>query len=240
MPATELREISRDLAQIEVRTAAIPTFTGYALVFNSRTAIGNPLSWGFYEEIDPAAATKTIAEGDQRFLVDHMSHMLVARKSAGDLRLTQDATGVLADADLDTELSYVRDLARNVEKRRITGMSFQFEVVRDAWSVEQVETSDGNTADVEVRRLLEIRMPEVSAVTFPAYTDTTAAIRAVSSRDDPDPLGRRASLFRKSEISSPGGSTGRSRQAAPGESTLHRPQLDLALGGWSARTGLVI
>jgi HK97 family phage prohead protease len=242
MTATELREISRDQSQFQVRAAdsATPVFTGYALVFNSRTAIGNPLSWGFYEEIDQAAATKTLAEGDQRFLVDHQSHMLVARKSAGDLRLTQDTNGVMVDADLDSELSYVRDLTRNVEKRRITGMSFQFEVVRDEWTVEQVETSDGNSADVEVRRLLEIRVPEVSAVTFPAYTETTAALRAVSMRDDPDPLGRRAALLSRDDSRRPGGSTGDRKTAAPGESTLHVSHADLLMGGFAARYGLTV
>lgn len=236
--STELRDLSATASRFELRadpTAA--TFGGYAVVFNSRTAIGNPLSWGFYEEIDPAAATKTLAEGDQRFLIDHDSAKLVARKSAGDLRLTQDASGVFADADLDMELSYVRDMARNIEKRRLTGMSFAFQVVRDQWDVEQVETNDGNTADVEVRRLLEIRISEVSAVTFPAYEETTAALRAVSTRDDPDPLGRRGKLL-KTELRQPGESTGGRKAAAPGESTLQVVHLDLALGGWAARTGL--
>jgi HK97 family phage prohead protease len=99
------------------------TFVGHAAVFDSRTSIGNPLGWGWYEEIAPGAFSKTIDESDARFLVDHDSRMLVARKSAGDLRLVEDSVGLSVDADLDEELSYVRDLARNLEKRRITGMS---------------------------------------------------------------------------------------------------------------------
>jgi hypothetical protein len=124
-----------------------------------------------------------------------------------------------------------------LEKRRITGMSFQFEVVRDDWQVEQVETRDGNTADVEVRTLLELRCAEVSAVTFPAYQETTAALRAVSLRDDPDPLGRRAELLERNDRR-PGGSTVGKGDTAPGESTLHVAHVDLVLGGWAARTGL--
>jgi HK97 family phage prohead protease len=198
-----------------------PVFTGHAAVFNVRTAIGNPLTWGFYEEVAPGAFTKTLSEGDARFLVDHDSALLVARESAGDLRLAQDKVGLAVDADLDTELSYVRDLVRNLEKRRITGMSFGFYVVKDAWTTETVSTSDGNEAEVEVRRILEVRLVEVSAVTFPAYEETDAALRAVQQRSDPDPLGRRAELLGQAEdTSEPADATREgSTTSRPGETT---------------------
>ncbi|MFF3857488.1 HK97 family phage prohead protease, partial [Micromonospora sp. NPDC002575] len=54
-------------------------FAGYAAVFNSRTAIGNPLRWGFYEEVAVGAFTKTISEGDARMLIDHDSYYVVSR-----------------------------------------------------------------------------------------------------------------------------------------------------------------
>ena len=191
-----------------------PTFTGHAAVFDTRTAIGNPLKWGFYEEIAPGAFTKTLQEGDARFLVDHDTALLVARESAGDLSLAQDKIGLAVEAELDTELSYVRDLVRNLEKRRITGMSFGFYVIRDEWQTESVETSDGQAADVEVRRILEVRLLEVSAVTFPAYEETDAALRALQRRDNPDPLGRRAKLLGTEEHEQ----TAR-EQTRPGETT---------------------
>lgn len=159
-------------------------FVGHAAVFNSRTAIGNPLSWGWYEEIDPGAFDKTLAEGDARFLVDHDSQLLVSRVSAGDLRLSTDSIGLAVDSDLDDEVSYIRDLTRNVEKRRITGMSFGFYVVRDAWSIIDVEVvgADGKTtqAEANLRRIEEVRLLEVSAVTFPAYDETDAGVRAMT------------------------------------------------------------
>ncbi|MGN8245243.1 HK97 family phage prohead protease [Cellulomonas soli] len=156
-------------------------FVGHAAVFNSRTAIGDPLRWGWYEEIEPGAFDKTLSEGDARFLVDHDSRLLVARKSAGDLRLSTDGTGLAVDADLDTELSYVRDLVRNLDKRRITGMSFGFYVVRDRWEELEVDVEiDGQTEQrtVWLRTIVEVRLLEVSAVTFPAYEDTDANVRA--------------------------------------------------------------
>lgn len=196
----------------------LPGFTGHAAVFDTRTAIGNPLTWGFYEEVAPGAFTKTLNEGDARFLVDHDTQLLVARVSAGDLRLAQDRIGLAVDADLDTELSYVKDLVRNLDKRRITGMSFGFYVVKDEWNIEQVETSDGQTADVEVRRITEVRLLEVSAVTFPAYEETDAALRALQTRSNPDPLGRRATLLR-AETHEPVAATREHDEPRPGETT---------------------
>lgn len=200
---------------------AAPVFTGHAAVFNTRTAIGNPLTWGFYEEVAPGAFTKTLSEGDARFLVDHDTGLLVARESAGDLRLSQDKIGLAVDADLDTELSYVRDLVRNLDKRRITGMSFGFYVVRDEWNTEMVSTSDGNEAEVEIRRILEVRLLEVSAVTFPAYEETDAALRALQQRSNPDPLGRRATLLGAETPHEPGESTREdsTSKTRPGETT---------------------
>lgn len=159
-------------------------FTGHAAVFDSRTTIGNPLKWGWFEEIDRSAFDKTLAEGDARFLIDHDTQLIVARVTAGDLRLRTDDVGLAVDADLDAELSYVRDLARNLEKRRITGMSFGFYVVRDEWTTIDVEVTDdqGNTTteSATLRRLTEVRLLEVSAVTFPAYEDTDAGLRKMA------------------------------------------------------------
>jgi HK97 family phage prohead protease len=161
-----------------------PVFTGHAAVFNSRTAIGNPLTWGFYEQVAPGAFTKTLSEGDARMLIDHDSSMVVSRVSADTLRLSQDAIGLATDSDLDPELSYVSDLVINLRNRNVTGMSFGFYTVTDQWDTETVSTSDGNEAEVEIRTLLEVRLLEVSAVTFPAYEETDAGLRALAYRNN--------------------------------------------------------
>lgn len=177
----EVRATPLESADFQIRAAAggAKTFDGHAAVFDSRTAIGNPASWGWYEEVDRGAFTKTLQEGDARFLVDHDTRLIVARVSAGDLRLSTDNIGLRVEADLDEGLSYVSDLVRNLEAKRITGMSFGFRVLRDEWSEEDVETSDGKTITINVRRLLEVQLWEVSAVTFPAYEETDAGLRAM-------------------------------------------------------------
>ena len=176
----ELR--TRDVAEcgLEVRATedGVRRFIGHAAVFASRTSIGNPLRWGWYEEVAEGAFTKTLQESDARFLIDHDSAKIVARVSAGDLRLSEDEHGLAVDADLDEELSYVPDLVRNLDKKRITGMSFGFEVLKDDWSTVQVETKDGDSVDAELRVIREVRLHEVSAVTFPAYEETDAGLRS--------------------------------------------------------------
>ncbi|MFE9923277.1 HK97 family phage prohead protease [Streptomyces sp. NPDC005774] len=156
-------------------------FNGYASVFNSRTSIGNPLRWGFYEEVAPGAFAKTVSEGDPRMLIDHDTYYVVSRVSAGSLELAEDTKGLAVDSALDTGLSYVNDLKANVRNRNITGMSFGFQVVKDDWQLIDVETKDGDKVQAELRILREVRLFEVSAVTFPAYDDTEAGLRAVAT-----------------------------------------------------------
>lgn len=188
---TEQRDLALDAAGARLIRRATgadeptspPTFVGHAAVFDSRTTIGDPLRWGWYESIARSAFDKTLSEGDARFLIDHASQLLVARKSAGDLRLSTDAVGLAVEAELDQELSYVRDLTRNLDAGRITGMSFGFWVVRDTWTTETVTVElDGEERDfeVDVRVIDEVRLLEVSAVTFPAYEDTDAGVRSMA------------------------------------------------------------
>lgn len=242
LPDVERRETPITATDFTLRAAATesadPVFSGHAAVFNKRTAIGNPLTWGFYEEVADGAFTKTLKEGDARFLVDHDTSLLVARISAGDLRLSEDDEGLATEADLDQEVSYVRDLTRNVEKRRITGMSFGFRVVKDDWTTEEVETSDGNSAEVEVRTIREVELFEVSAVTFPAYEETDAALRAIRSRSNPDPLGRRGRLLERSEDThrEPADATRADTDGEPAASTrLTVARADLDLQALAAR-----
>ncbi|WP_205801449.1 HK97 family phage prohead protease [Micromonospora thermarum] len=200
----ELRTLAMDQAGVQLRAAddGGSRFGGLAAVYGVRAAIGNPRTWGFFEEFASGAAARTLAEFDQRMLIDHDTYYLVSRVSAGDLVLTETDRGIEVDSGLDEELSYVRDLRRNVEKRRITGMSIGFWVAPGGseWTEIEVEEprADGKvevyTADLRIIR--DIDLIEVSAVTFPAYADTEAALRqvvpALLSRGDYDAIERRA------------------------------------------------
>lgn len=202
----ERRSLALDDASVDITDAtgeaAIGrTFIGYSSVFGKRTAIGNPMKGGFLEEISPGAYTKTIDEADQRFLLDHNPFYVVARRSAGSLHQTQDHYGLLVRANLDYNLSYVNDLAANVRNGNLTGMSVGFRVPegKDEWTNTMLDTRNGQV-EVELRTIKEIALIENSAVTFPAYTDTTASLRhslvpALLQRRDSEAI-RRAATYR--------------------------------------------
>lgn len=244
LPTTERRRLTLAASDFHLRAAADdspPAFQGYASKFNERTAIGNPLTWGFFEQVAPGAFTKTLSEGDQRFLVDHDTAMVVARSSAGTLRLAQDGVGLVTDADLDPNLSYVNDLIANLRNGNITGMSFGFEVLKDQWETVNVDTvgDDGVpvSAPADLRMLQEVRLMEVSAVTFPAYTSTEAALRSVGAaltrHADRELIERHVErkpmLAKYVEVGDrePGESTRGSGKTEPAESTPSVPREDL-------------
>ncbi|GAA4663211.1 HK97 family phage prohead protease [Streptomyces youssoufiensis] len=236
----ERRDLALATAGVRLRAAGddqgMRGFEGHAAVFNQRTAIGNPLTWGFYEEIAPGAFTKTLAEGDARYLVDHDTRLVVSRVTAGSLRLAQDSVGLAVDADLDTRLSYVGDLVVNLENKNITGMSFGFRTVKDDWETVSVQTSEGDM-EAELRIIREVQLYEVSAVTFPAYEGTDVALRSVgvalAARGDADAFDRRAALrpelldFRR-EPAAPAATRG-SDATQPGETTGGRQARQMEL-----------
>lgn len=191
-------------AGLTIRAAAgdqPPTFFGHPIVFNSRAAIGDPLSWGFFEEIKPGALDRTLSDPttDVRFLINHDSSLVVSRQSAGDLRLALDDVGLAIDSDLDQDVSYIRDFTLNVQKRRITGMSFGFVVRKDDWTTIDIAAQDDKgkpyTVTAELRSVLDLDLIETTGATFPAYADTDAALRAI--RSNPDALRRREKLIRE-------------------------------------------
>lgn len=182
---TRTAPLSATVAELRAAGDAAPRFHGMPIVYNQRTAIGNPASWGWYEEVAPGCCTKTLAEADVRMLVDHDSAMVVSRTSAGTLTMVDGPDAMECDSALNTAKSYVADLVENLRDGSITGMSFGFYVVKDEWTTEMVTvTNDGGIEaqiEVDVRRILEIRLVEVSAVTFPAYDQTEAGLRSMCS-----------------------------------------------------------
>jgi uncharacterized protein len=141
-------------------------FTGYAAVFNSDS---EPLP--FIERIMPGAFKRSLkARNEVKLFKNHNMDEVLASTRSKTLKLTEDSTGLLAEATLpDTTAG--RDLAVLMKRGDVHAMSFGFSVPAkgDRWS------DDGMT-----RELHQIRLHEVSIVTgFPAYEATTASVRSL-------------------------------------------------------------
>ncbi len=140
---------------------------GYAALFNSETDIG-----GYFREvIAPGAFRETLKNDDIRALIDHDTGRVIGRSSAGTLRLKEDDKGLSVEIDLP-DTTDGRDLAVQLERGDISGMSFGFIVRHDEWD----ETSDPPT-----RTIHAVDLREVSAVAFPAYGDTEIALRSLEN-----------------------------------------------------------
>lgn len=136
--------------------------------------------WGdeFIEEISPDAFKDSLEERNQVALFNHNVDLLLGSVQAGTLRLDSSTTGLNFDIDLpDTTAG--RDCWESVNRGDITGVSFSFKAVDDAWSeVEQ----DGKA--VLKRTILKANLFEISPCTFPAYPDSQVDCRSLHKHRD--------------------------------------------------------
>jgi HK97 family phage prohead protease len=142
-----------------------PRITGYAAVFNQRTQL-----WpGFYEEVAPGAFAKSIQADDVRALINHDPNLLLGRTKAETLLLSEDAHG-LKYKIIPPDTTYAKDLAVSLKRKDITQSSFGFNIV------DHSERKDEKTGDRTIT-LKEVKLYDVSPVTFPAYPGTEAHVR---------------------------------------------------------------
>lgn len=153
---------------LEVRAAADGTkLIGYAAVFDSPS---EPMP--FVEYVRRGAFTKTLNDGaDVRLLIDHEGVPL-ARTKSGTLTLIEDQRGLRVEADLDPSNPDAARIISAMRRGDLSQMSFAFRTIKDAWN-----------ADRSVRELREVQLFDVSIVTFPAYEETVAELRAKSDVD---------------------------------------------------------
>lgn len=144
------------------------TLTGYAAVFNQWSVD----MWGFRERIRPGAFAQAVAPGaDVRFLWNHDHSLVLGRTAAGTLRLSQDDVGLKFELDLPEHELGVRAYS-TVERGDVDQMSFLFEPIKDEWTWKGGKEPDE-------RELIEVEIYEISAVTFPAYENTSVEPRSV-------------------------------------------------------------
>ena len=142
---------------------------GLGIVYNSETVIGGD-RYGFREVIVPGAFTKSLGADDQRAFFNHDVNLILGRRSAETLKLTEDEQGVHYEID-PPNTSYANDLLESLARKDVTGSSFMFCINRYEW----VEAPEGST-DLPLCRILEGDLFELGPVTFPAYEASEASV----------------------------------------------------------------
>lgn len=151
--------------------------TGRPIVFGQRTDIG------CYDEIIEQGALDMTDLKDVRFLVNHNIDMIPLARSRNNnenstMQMSVDADGMMIRVDLDTENNAdARSLYSAVSRGDVSGMSFMFSVDKDSW--DNVESEHPTRHVKSIKRVLE-----VSAVTFPAYSQTSIQTRGLSGALD--------------------------------------------------------
>lgn len=148
--------------------------TGRPIVYNSRTDIGG------FDEIIEAGALDNADLRDVKFLVNHNTDMIPLARSRNNnanstMQMSIDGDGMSIRVNLDTENNTeARNLYSAIKRGDIDGMSFMFTVDGDSW--------DALESDHPTRHINKIgKVFEVSAVTFPAYPETTISARAAET-----------------------------------------------------------
>lgn len=163
---SERTRLLKEDVKSDYRDQAKPRFTGYAAVFNSTTEL-----WGgFFERVAPGAFAKSIKADDIRALWNHNSDHLLGRTKAGTLILEEDSRGLRYEI-IRPETSLARDLEVLIKRGDVTQSSFGFNIVEQALKYDKPN-------DSVTRTLVEVRLFDVSPVTFPAYESTEVHVRA--------------------------------------------------------------
>ena len=137
---------------------------GYFSVFNTNYEL-----WpGATESVAPGAFSKTLS-GDVRALVDHESHLVLGRNKAGTLELQEDSRGLWGRIKINPSDSDAMNLYERVRRGDVDQCSFGFDILS-----EDTEFREDGSVHWTIR---EVKLYEVSVVTFPAYEETSVSAR---------------------------------------------------------------
>ncbi|WIM97833.1 HK97 family phage prohead protease [Actinoplanes oblitus] len=161
-------------AELRAGDSGSTTLDGYASVTGSPYSVRDWL--GEYDEtIERGAFAKTLREKDDvRLLLNH-DGLPLARTSSGTMTLEEDDQGLRVVAELDRRSSLVNDVAVAMERGDLTEMSFAFSATRQEWNEDYTE-----------RFIREVKLYDVSVVTYPANPATTVKLRAADLETMPD------------------------------------------------------
>ena len=150
---------------------------GKPIVYEQQTDMG------WYAETIASGALDHTDLRDVRFLVNHNTDMIPLARSRNNtenstmqMSIKPDGMEIRVDLDIDNNAE-ARSLYSAVGRGDITGMSFMFTVASDTWADEDSEYPKRTINQIG-------KVFEVSAVTFPAYAQTSINTRGLSGTLD--------------------------------------------------------
>lgn len=160
----ETRVFKLDTIEIRESDDSPPMIEGYAAVYNEPSEdLG-----GFIEVIEPGAFSKAVGRDDVRALFNHDANYVLGRNRAGTLALSDDEKGLKVSIT-PPSTQWANDLMLSMRRGDVDQMSFAFGVFDEEWETE---------SDYPKRTVKDVKLYDVSVVTYPAYPQTSAAVRS--------------------------------------------------------------
>ncbi|MBO6269293.1 MAG: HK97 family phage prohead protease [Clostridium sp.] len=141
-----------------------PTIEGYFAVFNSIYEIAP----GMTESVKPGAFSRTLG-GDIRALTNHDTTLVLGRTKAHTLELREDEHGLWGKISINPKDADAMNLYERVKRGDVDQCSFGFEIVN-----EETDFRDDGSMHWTIT---DVNLFEVSACTFPAYSETNISAR---------------------------------------------------------------
>lgn len=151
--------------------------SGYASVTNVPYEV-NDFCGGYTETVARGAFAKALQESDDtRLLVNH-DGLPLARTASGTLHLSEvtdpltdpqrkGQTGLWMEANLDSDSPLAQEVISALNRGDLDQMSFAFQVTKDSWSPDYTD-----------RTINEVRLFDVSVVTYPANPATSVQLNS--------------------------------------------------------------
>ncbi len=147
-----------------------PVIAGYFAVFDSEY----DMCPGVSEKIARGAFASCLGD-DIRALIDHDTRLVLGRTAAGTLTLREDDHGLYGEIKINEADTDAMNLYARVQRGDVSQCSFGFDIVAEDYVV----SPDGQKCTWTVR---EVKLYEVSVVTFPAYEATAVEARSETAK----------------------------------------------------------
>lgn len=158
----------------EIRQLRVPlkvekrgSIVGYPIVYGKDSE-----DMGFIEQIAPGAAKNALERSDIRALKNHDPNLIFGRQGV-NLQFTEDKNGLKYVATPIDTRTY-NDVAEEIAAGLLTGQSFGFTVLRDEWS--DLDSDHPKRTITEIGEIFD-----VGPVSYPAYPDTSVALRSLDA-----------------------------------------------------------